>query len=379
MVFTFKLLAGILLPILVLIPFLVVTLPVLTYLVYQKYQGRIRIRNVPHFTIFNIDLKKEKKNLEIESTIHNFLILILIIEISANVSLGMQLIINETIESVNHDAHNSTLETYGNTSILANPFLVLLRNLSGIMLSLILPVLCLFLIVLRRVFINLPYKHWVRRYILYILARLITVVVLFLITKAFHILQIFQLPLTLFDIHVYISTSRAFYVLLKGRRDEAFYHSSRKDYLEKKIITNRFFYTQVLTYVLIAIILLNNISEFFTSLISILYNSGVHSTISSGYFPKFNLPWRAFAYKILDISRYVTDVSTALIDLYIISAYFSVLVSILFKLSFRRKRFNHVNDWITRPLMERYRSTLEGERTQGRPPFIQAFRSRLAY
>ena len=50
---------------------------------------------------------------------------------------------------------------------------------------------------------------------------------------------------TLFDIRVYTFSSCAFYVLLKGRRDKAFYHSSRKDFLEKKRITKQYFYTQI--------------------------------------------------------------------------------------------------------------------------------------
>ena len=51
-----------------------VTLPVLIYFLYQKYQVRIQIRNVPYSTIFNIDLDKMKKNLEIQSMVYNFLI-----------------------------------------------------------------------------------------------------------------------------------------------------------------------------------------------------------------------------------------------------------------------------------------------------------------
>ena len=44
----------------------------------------------------------------------------------------------------------------------------------------------------------------------------------------------------------------------------------------------------------------------------------------------------------------------------------------------RRKAYVHVNDWITRPLMEKYRADVE-RHYQRRPPFIQAFRSQLIY
>ena len=58
--------------------------------------------------------------------------------------------------------------------------------------------------------------------------------------------------------------------------------------------------------------------------------------------------------------------------------YLVVLVCIVVKLFIRRRKINHVNDWLTRPLMEDYRASLE-ERTQQRPPFIQAIRSNQVY
>ena len=38
---------------------------------------------------------------------------------------------------------------------------------------------------------------------------------------------------------------------------------------------------------------------------------------------------------------------------------FAILTSILVKLLRRRKKYIHVNEWITRPLMERYRADVE--------------------
>ena len=57
----------------------------------------------------------------------------------------------------------------------------------------------------------------------------------------------------------------------------------------------------------------------------------------------------------------------------------AILISIIVKLLIRRKVYIHVNDWITRPLMEKYRADVEQRHYERRPPFIQAFRSQLIY
>ena len=348
----------------------------LIYFLYQKYQVRIRISNVPYSTIFNIDLDKVKKNLEIQSMVHNFVIAIMMIEIVANAFFGIKLIllIGTSVPCIyrNQTTFNRTNET--------NQLIQFMGNLSENILSLILPVLCLFLIVLRRAFINLPYKLWVRRYSVYIFVRVIAMLVLYSFSITSNIETIVQLLLALFDTRVYISSSRAFYVLLKGRRDEALYHSSQKDYLEKKKTANRFFYTQVFIHFMIFISLLFYISAFADAAINILFNPNFFEFVPFGYFPKFFFPWHTFAYKIRSISAILTGVSALLLELYAFFAYFFVLISILVKLFIRRRKFNHINDWITRPLMERYRSNLEGRRIQQqRPPFIQAIRSGLIY
>ena len=56
----------------------------------------------------------------------------------------------------------------------------------------------------------------------------------------------------------------------------------------------------------------------------------------------------------------------------------AILTSIIVKLLRRRKKYIHVNEWITRPLMERYRADVERHKER-RPPFIQAFRSQIIY
>ena len=365
-----------------------VTLPVLIYFLYQKYQVRIQIRNVPDSTIFSIDLDKVKKNLEIQSMVYNFLIVIMMIEIITNAFAGIGVIglydekvnFSTFFESTKFTYRNRTLFTRG---VQRNPYYhhiyVYMRNLSTITIGLVFPILCLFLIVLRRAFINLPFKQWVRKYSVYILIRLIVMLILSWFNITIILGALVQLFLSIFDICVYISSSRAFYVLLKGRRDEALYHSSRKDHLEKRRITNQFFYTQVSTHFLGFLLLMLYISIFSSTIFHTFSHPNCFELITFDYFHEFPSSCHAFTFKIGIICDLIEVVLIYLIEIYLFFAYLLISIGILAKLFIRRKKFNHVNDWLTRPLMERYRSSLEERRTQQRPPFIQAFRSGIVY
>ena len=369
---------------LILFPYLVLTFFVLGYFVYQKYQVRIRIRNVPPFTIFDLDLDKVKKNLKIESMVYNFILVLIIVEVIANIFWGIAQIFDSDSKNSAFFIVNESIRIKNETKFIQNfemnriSFLV--DSLPPILLSLILPILCLFLIVLRRVFINLPYKIWVKRYTVYILVRLVAMSVMScLCYETFCILQILYLLFTMFDIRVYIFSSRAFYVLLKGRRDEALHHSSRSDYLEKKIVVNRFFYSQILTFICIFLGFLFYLSLFFLGITYFLSDPEFFQHISLGFLPRFDFSCKHICNQISRFCLASEMVSCSLLEFCVILTYFIICVNILLKLFIRRRKFNHVNDWLTRPLMENYRSDLEGGRFHERPPFIQAFRSRLLY
>ena len=253
-----------------------------------------------------------------------------------------------------------------------------MSKLSDIITGLIFPVLCLFLIILRRAFINLPYQQWVRKYSMYMLIRVIVILILFCFHKTIIVGMFVQLLLGIFDICVYNSSSHAFSVLLKGRRDEAFYHPSRSDYLEKKRIANQFFYTQLFTHFLGFQLLLLYVSSFAYYIFDTIHDPNLFELMTFGYFPNFPSSWYPIASKIKKNMCQIRAALVYMTDLYMFFVYLFVSLSILVKLFIRKKKFNHVNDWLTRPLMENYRATLE-ERTQQRPPFIQAFRSHLVY
>ena len=370
---------------LILFPYLVLTFFVLGYFVYQKYQVRIQIRNVPPFTIFDLDLDKVKKNLKIQSMVYNFILVLIFVELITSFFWGIGEIIDSDSKISPIYTVNKSINVKNGTKFIQkleiNRIVFLIHCLPAILIvNLIFSILSLFQIVLRRAFINLPYKIWVKRYTVYILVRLVAMSAMScLCYETFQILPIIYALFGLFDICVYISSSRAFYVLLKGRRDEALYHSSQSDYLEKKRVTNNFFYGQILTYIYIFLGFIFYLSLLLLTVISILRNPDFFQHISLGLLPKFYFSCKSICDQFKYIGFVLVMASTILLGFCVILTYFIICVNILFKLFIRRRKFNHVNDWITRPLMEDYRSALEEGRFHERPPFIQAFRSRLLY
>ena len=368
---------------LLLFPYLFLLALVFVYFAYQKYQIKLQIKHLPFSTIFNIDLDKVKKNLQIRSMIHSFLLVLITLEILTNISFGIKQFEQCDIHSKESITVSCISNVDNNTFYLQlagfNRFNLLMSNLDEIFISLISPVICLLLIVLRRAFFKVEYKNWVKGFSIYILVKLFGMSFLSIFRRTAFILPLFYLPFAIFDFYTYISSARAFYVLLKGRRVEALYHSSRRDYLEKRKIVKQFYYTQLITTVGLFLIILDNLFCFSYTSIPILYDQDLFKYLTFDLFPTFTLPFASFAYEIEEYSHIMLATSSVVIGFFAFVSYTLVSLSILLKFVIKIQKFNHVNDWMTRPLMERYRSKLERGIMHGRPPFIQAFRSHLVY
>ena len=217
------------------------------------------------------------------------------------------------------------------------------------------------------------------RYSIYILARVVTMSVMSLFVRTLYVLQLLYFICVLMDFKMYISSSRAFHVLLKGRRDEARIHPSGKnDHKNKVIIARRFFFARILTTFAILIMFLFTFFIFLDSAIQILYKPQLFEFLSLGYFPKFYLPFANLAFEFDYILIVLQDVCSGLLEFYALFSYVFLFVCILMSLLGKMRKFKHVNDWTTRPLMEKYRAGL-GRNTQKPTIFIQAFRSNLIY
>ena len=252
-------------------------------------------------------------------------------------------------------------------------------------LSTMLSVSCLFLIVLRRAYLNLPYKHWIKGYTLWIIFKIILLIIIwFLHPTSYLIILILIYPFGNIEWVVYISCCRSFYRLLKGRTFEAKWHSTRSDYIAKRRISTQFYYAQIYTIFLFSMIQLVYLLSFIGEFFIILYQeTDYFNQISIRAFRKDILTSKVQS-SILYIIHYnsvIIDISNILVFLTMSLGYFLVCIGIIIKFIRRKRKYKHVNDWITKPLMERYRATLDTpfRRSGQRPPFIQAFRSGPVY
>ena len=380
-----------------LIPVIVIVMLIfiLCYLIHGKYKTIIRIKEIPHSTIFFIDLQKVKLNLKIDSMVYNFLILLCTLELTTVVLcniFGIEdiLCILNNLKTENK-TENCVIFTGSNNSKIHqitptfNRISDITYNLTNIVASTVLSVSCLFLIVLRRAYLNLPYKHWIKGYTLWIIVKIILQIITSFLHPISHlIMSILIYPFGNIEFVVYISSCRSFYRLLKGRTFEAKWHSTRSDYIAKRRISTQFFYAQIYTIFLFSMLELLYLLCFIEEFLIILYQeTDYFNQISIRAFHKDILTSKVQSsiHYIIHYNSVIITISDILLFLTMFLGYFLVCIGIIIKFIRRKRKYKHVNDWITKPLMERYRATFDTpfRRSGQRPPFIQAFRSGPVY
>ena len=374
---------------------------ILCYLLHHRQTILTKIRELPHSTILMVDLAKVKLNLKIELIVYNFLIVICVLELivlvlvtigeicyflcdleasTAKIQFQGVLMDANSTENVSYICFSEKFVANRGSLIIFN----VLNNMVSFALCATFAIVSLFLIVLRRLYLNLPYKQWIRFYTVWIALKLIPI-----IASPFD--PEFRLAIALLtnitgtmDLAVYISCSRSFYRLLKGRTIEAKWHSSTRDYINKRRISTQFYYTQIYYLVVYSIgdfwglsVLIEQLLLFFHS--SIDNQNTLLLKLFDGIFTPSQID--SLIQKLINYNSISFIVGSFAEFTLVFLGYLIVCIGIVFKLLNQRRRYKHVNDWATRPLMEMYRATLEDEHrnhTQ-RPPFIQAFRSGLVY
>ena len=256
----------------VIIPYLAIIIFTIPYLVYQKYCILAKIRNVPASTILNINLAKVKKNLLIDSLKYNFILIIYGLEFTGFLGWSMH---NIYLADLGHSDYSLITFIVENTTCALSKynFIGFVFNAVGMVQICILPLMVLFLIVLRRAFLAVEYKNWIFGFCAYIFCRLLFLTLLsgFIITLYFT--QIFLFPFVIFDSYFLFNSSRKFYLLLKGRRDEARWHSTRREYIEKWRIARTFAITQTIVLFVAFLLLIATILDFLIRITNILKES----------------------------------------------------------------------------------------------------------
>ena len=363
---------------LALIPYLASMLITIPYFVYRKILIVRQLRSIPASTIFPTDLSNVKKNLQIKSLIHSFILIVYSFEAISCLLLSVSSVYRAFINNPN----NYSLKVkYANRSctIQVDTQLELYLTISEYIVTPLPIFLNLFFIVLRRVYLNCPYKRWIIGFSVYFIFRLVCIVLVAYYTH--HIQILIELPFLIFDFCVYVNSSKKFYLLLKGMSIEAKLHFSPQEYRNRHKTTKIFAITRMvllLTFLLaiamsvigsmpVAKKLIEN-SDYLLKYI--LPNTPINLTVPSSLSHFLNKA----AYSIMILQKVCMLIFSGI-------AFFSnlaILIWVISRLIIRRQVYVHVNECITRPLMERYRADVERNNIR-RPPFIQAFRSQLIY
>ena len=368
------------------VPYTVVLLVIIAYFLHKKCKVLAAIKNVPRTTIFAINLSNVKKNKQIKSMIYNFIIVLSMSELIDNIIWGIGNVFIYDIKHADRPINISkscTMRDGDVLGILSNSYSSIVHHLLniGLVLTSLLPtIMCMFVIVLRRIYLNAPYRKWVRGYSLFITMRFIVLVALSSNLRTWYISQLLYLPLSCLDGYVFVISSKKFYLLLKGRRDEAKFHLTQNEYRKRVMIVRQYFWGQIITGFVFSLLFLNCILTFVSIPLRITTSNPCYlNYISFSLIPNFKLSHHLYHLATeLNNKIYITQlVCVGIMEVTIFSAYLVICIIILIRSFVKCYKFKYVNEWTTRPLMEQYRNDLEknkGIRAK-RPPFIQDIRS----
>ena len=322
------------------------------------------IRNVPGYTGYLVDLDKVMKNLRIKSTVYNFILILSIAELITNLLTLTALIANFELKLEHRcklTISNSCVIWAGDPTDNKSTFLIVKALDIGVVLMTMFPIIMsLFYVILRRLFINYPYHQHIRKYILYILVQFILKVSLTCFVQERYFEQLILFPLFVIDVGIYMSTSHKFYLLLKGRRNEARIHSNETYYLSKKSIVKQFYFAQVVALFLFTLLTTGVFLAFISVPLNLFANNPCYlSYISLGYLPDITIPkYISMLFTSITKYCYLIELILAFIaEMLIIFINIALCMGIIVMLIKRRRRFTHINDKI-KPFMERYRNRL---------------------
>ena len=341
----------------VIFPYCLVILFVICYYALMKYRIWREIRNVCHPPTIKIDRNKFKLNLQIKSMVYSFILVLSITELVANILFQSSQIrkFNSKINIVYPEiiSEDCVIESTDMIQLLhKSTFMIARAQNIGIVLWTMFPILLsLFFVILRHMYLNHSYNRCIRKYIIYIFLQLLV---------KFHA-DLVHFTVAILDVCVYISTSHKFYLLLKGRRDKARFHSTKTDYFQKVHIVNRFFFIQVGNLVIFLMLLLTGLFSFILVPINIVNcNPCFLSYITLGLIPNFVIPKQIQEVTLLIqlYCYYFELISCFIAELLLIACYLPLSIKIIM-VPFRScRKHTHNNRELTRithNLLEYYR------------------------
>ena len=151
----------------VIIPYILVSLFVISYFAYLKYLIRKEIQKLPT-VIYGIGMKNLRKNLQIKSMVYSLILIISIIEFVSNIVIETDLLIIPTIEQEHswiNLSNSCRIEDFDLKilEIRSTFFYSRTWNIAEVTFSELPILMGLFYIILRRMYLNVPYHRHIRK------------------------------------------------------------------------------------------------------------------------------------------------------------------------------------------------------------------------
>ena len=252
---------------------------VLSYFMCLKYWICRDIKEASLTSNYLVNKENVIKNLKIKSMVYNSVLCLFTGEVIEVICLGVAGFGRYDLNIVSEKSVNIS-----NYCVIQDPNLIglidkstffvnRLLSIGDIIASMFPIIMALSFVILRRMYINCPYKKHIRKYIIYIILQFIVKTCLSSFVQTWFLAQLLYFPLCVFDVTTYMSTSHKFYLLLKGLMNESKINPYRKEFVKRTHTVKRFFYVQSFLMIIFTTILtitfLRNISA---SLDMIAYN-----------------------------------------------------------------------------------------------------------
>ena len=228
-------------------PLCLLTLFVLVYYVLRRYKLYREIKRFPQELFLKESYRNHLKNLRLKSIIHNFVIIILVLEFLRNIGYLLSSLPSwfiyfgkETSGMIDYQ-HN--VEKFSDEYFVSKSYTFV-------------PVLCLFMNFLWLAYRKFEYRYTIIRWTWYIVLRIIIGTSYYLIAQILpnyyqYLIKIFcglfAEIFTILDFIQYVYYSRRFYLLLKSRETEIrLFYFDKKAYLDIKYLCFHFKITTIL-------------------------------------------------------------------------------------------------------------------------------------
>ena len=339
-------------------PISISLLIIMAYYIHYKRLLRLQMREIPSLEYRGLNLKKIHRSLEIKIMVCNFILVLLALESTRHLlyiggfsyrfilKILNNFIISPEIITVLHNIRQTMLVTSVGTQLM------------------IVPTVNLLLKVLPLAYYNYPHKHIIKRWAVFIPLRTVVFIVVEYIPLLGTVSEFMRAGIYLTDWIVYWYYARRFYLVLKGRRLEARWHSTLEDYREKTQVQFQYLFSSIIFGIIALTLIIKAMSvAIYDSILLVLElrwtldaSWAKVTQKSSPYLGTEGIIVMHQVWEYLfNVGFYGSSIAHQILNILV---YLTVLLMVVVKLFQRWRKFRNINKMVA-PLMSHYRRTLD--------------------